>query len=352
MEKEIAEFTEENKNNKSFQGRMGFLTIPKSGDLTKVQVASTLDKKNVPHYYIVQETHKDGDKHFHAIISTDVNKNFNLKLNALNFEGHHANIQRVRNAERALAYLQKEDKEPLIKGKIVEFCEKKESHKAKITIEDAKKFKTFREVIESEAGSQMSLINGKRLQEGYQIVHSMLEIFEKPGPILWDLQGILFKFRMEEKKRHFWVQGVPNTGKTYFAEQLVRDRGAKRMQIYNQFYGAWHPNAYLYIIDDVNSLEWEKVKEITNAKYGSMMNVKGSFVMNEQEKILIIFSNESPKESMKLTAEKEVVFNVRFEVVNATKLYQETDLKKRTVWYLEEDQIKKYKENNNYIELD
>jgi hypothetical protein len=101
--------------------RIGLLTwsSPNDRDMpiqTRQEILEFLETKGlIADYIICQETHKDGTKHFHAVV-TYKNKICTTDQRFFDYKGVHPNLKALRrkpDVTRAIAYCRKDDKEPL-----------------------------------------------------------------------------------------------------------------------------------------------------------------------------------------------------------------------------------------------
>lgn len=90
-----------------FNAKRAFLTYPRSGDLTKERLLQFLrDDRGALWYCVGLEQHEDGGNHLHAYAEwanrLDVRDERHFDL-----DGHHPNVQSVRNRTSVLKYCQK-----------------------------------------------------------------------------------------------------------------------------------------------------------------------------------------------------------------------------------------------------
>lgn len=103
-------------NNNRNPVKQWFLTFPQT-DVTKHDFRDALCTLKVDFYHIVQETHKDGGFHLHACVKFvgGYSKAHLLKVFREKYPNSYKRIdfKPVRSMKHALAYLSKEDNEPL-----------------------------------------------------------------------------------------------------------------------------------------------------------------------------------------------------------------------------------------------
>lgn len=102
-----------------------FLTYSKSNMLSREIIFQTLNErfkeKSLSGLAVCQEKHKDGSNHYHVFL--DFSKSFETENARLfDIEDDHPNVQGIRNREKALAYLLKEDKHVLMDKHMDALC--------------------------------------------------------------------------------------------------------------------------------------------------------------------------------------------------------------------------------------
>ena len=114
-----AQTTKKNEKKPRFRirGKSIFLTYAKSDTLTKKYISEMLmlfcEKKNLSGIAVCAELHKDGTKHHHAML--DFSKEFETEnVRFFDIDTCHPKVESIRNRERALGYLLKEDKDVLM----------------------------------------------------------------------------------------------------------------------------------------------------------------------------------------------------------------------------------------------
>ncbi len=97
-----------------------FITFPKTL-VSKQEFKNSIESLGIIKSHIVQESHKDGTKHLHAIIvlQNKLSKKSIISYFMKNYPGSYKRIHigSVRSMKFAIAYLSKEDKDPLVSTK-------------------------------------------------------------------------------------------------------------------------------------------------------------------------------------------------------------------------------------------
>lgn len=94
-----------------------FITFPQSGSIDKHQFRDALLRFEPDYYKICQETHKDGNPHLHAVVrfKNKYSRAFVIKYFKEKYPDSYKRIdvKPVRSIRNALAYISKEDTNPL-----------------------------------------------------------------------------------------------------------------------------------------------------------------------------------------------------------------------------------------------
>lgn len=161
-------------NTKSF-----FLTYPRC-TLTKEQALTLLqDKLDIQTYYISREDHKDGTPHIHAFIKTHTKHNF-LNPNCLDLNEFHGNYQSAREKQKVIGYVCKH-------GDFI----------CNYYLDKSNPNGYIRRRNDFEAWQQDINTNLPHPTFPFTLFGNTIQ---EPNP--------------NTKKRHLWVIGAPNTGKT------------------------------------------------------------------------------------------------------------------------------------------
>lgn len=327
--------------NAKFRGNNCFLTYAQSGTGTPATKQDFVNKWSTTCQWgiVCQENHKDEGVHLHGIIHKD--DSFNLVIaSAFKINGHQPNVGKVNSMVRALKYIQKEDKEPLKWGNVPEFDENNKLIKKKITAQDAEAFKDWNSFY-SANNSQMSCQSVHSYQRSFTIIKNSIIInYPKPEYVDWKFQSKRFMLQWKEKLRHYWVKSDPNCGKTWFAQNiLIKEHKGFAFEFDNNgFVHNWIAQARIAIIDDKNEISWNKIKDATNAIKGTPLNCKGGSIINEKKKIIFVFSNKFPKESLQgnMTETDWRAFEERFAILEITKKWSSQEIVKPLIISLDD----------------
>lgn len=257
-----------------------FITVPQC-PIPK-EVAYEQWKKNqkdnpIKEYFIVQEHHKDQGLHLHAFIKVERKMRFKKdRFDLVDEDGkvYHANIQIARSAKAVIGYCGKEDKKPVTNINVKSYMNKR----GKLTVQDLTR--PITELLEENIISPYQIANVYR----NQCVYRMILQQEKPCPPP--------ELRLP-KRRHFWIYGPTNSGKTTKIRNMINNIGGIYcFQIpYNNDWVGYTDQDYLYADEFRGQLTVQDLNRICDG--GAKLNVKGASVQIEWNVIVIICSNYS-----------------------------------------------------------
>nr|WQA30159.1 MAG: rep protein [Cressdnaviricota sp.] len=185
---------------KEMRARQWFLTYPQC-PLEKELVLKLLEPLGIKEYVIAEEKHQNGDPHVHCYIKLKSKVRFKPNYFDLVDLGttYHGNYQSVRNYDNVVAYCTKE--ENYISN--VDVKARKE-HRSKLLPEDYNK--DALDLLDEGKIGFMQLKNFLKNQDCYRMLKNKRERPPETRP---------------EKKRHIYIYGESNAGKTCFREKMM-----------------------------------------------------------------------------------------------------------------------------------
>lgn len=164
-----------------------FLTYPKCS-LEREELLEFLDNKwNIKEYYISRELHKDGTPHLHAALYFS-EKIQTRRPDDFDVKGFHPNIQPIRCWPSVVSYVCKNDKKFITN--------------IKLDLSNPNNFKKRKDDFDEWINHR---INISRNDIDYPIKLPNGVLLNKPDPKI--------------KKRHVWLIGPPDWGKTYWVNE-------------------------------------------------------------------------------------------------------------------------------------
>ena len=251
-----------------------FITYPQC-KMTKEELLKNLDERfpnEISEYVICLEKHQDGNPHLHAFVKFKPKKR--IRSNSFDFEGYHGHYEVAKSWKAVVCYVTK------YKDYISNFDVKKAlSKKGKMKKEDL--LRDVEEVLDE------GLINPLQVASFYrnQCVYKMLLNKKKKMPV-----------EILEKKRHLWIWGSSNTGKTTLLRRQMMEKGEEnffQIPTNNDWIG-YEDQYYLYLDEFKGQITAETLNRICDG--GAKMNVKGGSVQLRYDCQVIILSNFSIRE--------------------------------------------------------
>lgn len=255
---------------KKQQAKGWFLTYPKC-DLTKEQLLEELQKTGkVSEWVVAQEKHKDGEPHLHAFIKYEKKVYFGAtKWDVLGF---HGNYQVAKSWKAVRAYCEKES--DYISNMALESAKQKHSKgimKEHLLMDPL-------DLIEQGILKPMSLANFVKNQQMFELLKKKRE---RP-----DLSLI-----PTDKKRHVWIYGGSNTGKTTKLKAMIEGIGSDNcfQMPYNNDWNGYQGERVLYCDEFKGQLTAQDLNRICDGN--AKVNTKGGSVQLHPCPQVVVVSN-------------------------------------------------------------
>lgn len=255
---------------KEMRARQWFLTYPQC-PLEKELVLKLLEPLGIKEYVIAEEKHQNGDPHLHCYIKLKNKVRFKPNYFDLVDLGttYHGNYQSVRNYDDVVAYCTKEDN--YISN--VDVKARKE-HRSKLLPEDYNK--DALDLLDEGKIGFMQLKNFLKNQDVYRMLKNKRERPPEVKP---------------EKKRHIWIHGESNCGKTSFREKMMKTvpGGWFQIPLTNDDWTGYNGETNLY----ADEYRGQKTIQMLNSMCdgGVKMNTKGGTTQLSWVCKIWIFSN-------------------------------------------------------------
>lgn len=252
------------------RGKGWFLTYPQC-PLVKEEVLTMLQtnfsKQTIVEYVIAQEKHKDGSPHVHAFIKFDKQVRFSKKFDIL---GYHGNYQIAKSWKSVKDYVRKDG--DYISNINLEAIEKKQAKKIKP--EDL--LRDPLDLLAEGTLNAMALNNFIKNRDIYKMLLNQKRLREIPQDI--------------QKKRHHWIYGDSNCGKTTYIRKKMMENADDWFQIpYNDDWKGYNGQRNLYADEYKGQLTIQQMNRICDG--GAKVNTKGGSVQLAWDVVVWIISN-------------------------------------------------------------
>ena len=282
---------EEPKNRRYAKG--WFLTYPrcpltKEQLLKKLEVNAKQSKTRILEHVICEEKHEDGKPHLHAFIKFNNRLNFNNKYFDVACDGkkYHGHYEVAKSWRKVEEYVKKGGN--YISNINISAALQKKSKT--ISLEDFKKDPL--ELLEDGTLKPMQLASFVKNQNIYR----MLQQKRERPPEDW--------FTLE-KKRHFWVAGATNAGKTYWLRKQISENPDDWFQIpKNNDWVGYMGQKNLYIDEYRGDLSVQQLNSICDG--GSKVNTKGGSTLLNWCCVVYVLSNYYPREVYRRVSKETV----------------------------------------------
>lgn len=245
------------------------------------------------------EHHSDGNLHWHVYI------NFKHRISVSNLvffdafstssqKMEHPNVRKVWFTDGLMKYMNKEKYKVYEYGISLEakqFARKKHMKYSKNLLDFCKDKLSLYELINLEPHL---LLSAKKLIEGKNLYKSSKD-------------SDLVRYRNQvnkDKKRHIWIYGETNSGKSYYKENLLKKQHPNDwfdLPYNNDFFG-YNGERYLFADEFDGQLSIWQLNLLCDG--GCKMNVKGSSTVIDDFPIVYVFSNHRIEEVYDKVAEK------------------------------------------------
>lgn len=246
---------------------------------TKEDLLAFLIEKGCHKAVVAEEKHQDGGTHLHAYAGWEKQKRFSQKT--LDWRGHHPNIQSCKNIHAVIKYIKK-DGNFLEHNMSISAIEKaKKSHTAVIAEELILGKKTLREATEE----------NPELLYRYGTLRKNLELFKTDRAL--ETKKADPEEYPTEKKRHIWIWGGPDSGKTTKMEEILAEYPGNTFQIpYNNDWQGYLGERILWADEYKGQLTIQELNRVCDG--GAKVNTKGGTVTLHKKPQVILASNYDP----------------------------------------------------------
>lgn len=256
------------KYNKDSMFKGWFCTWPQC-NITKEDALDMLMPLGLAEYVIAEEEHLDGSPHLHAFLK--LNKKVRWSSTRFDLGDFHGNYQPAKSWKAVQEYCKKE-------GDYISNIDLKAARQKQSKMKKEDLLKDPEVLMDEGRLNPMQLCSFLKNSAAYKM---LLQQKRKP-PV-----------EMPEKKRHFWIWGPSNTGKTTWLRNKMQEGEWFQMPTNNDWNGyAGEDN--LYIDEYKGQLTIQELNRICDG--GAKVNTKGGTAMLSWTPIVYVLSNFSPAE--------------------------------------------------------
>lgn len=248
------------------QAKGWFVTFPKC-DWTKETLLEHANKiQEVVEYVIAKEDHKDGTPHLHAFIK------FSQKVTFVGMKWPQQGNYQVAKSWKA----------------VQDYCKKGGDFITNLDMESAKakKGKHASEILNMDP--ETAACDGSIRWQEITLLHKTQELLKTLGKKRSPSEELTLP-----KKRHYWIWGGSNTGKTFRREQLEA-AGATFQIPYNNDWCGYGKEKVLWADEFKGQLTIQQLNGMCDG--GLKVNIKGGSAQLHRRPIVYIFSNFSIRE--------------------------------------------------------
>lgn len=274
---------------KRIKAKGWFCTWPQCPLGKQMALAELEAKWDLEEYVIAEEEHKDGALHLHAFLKLKSRVYFKPEM--FDIAGYHGNYQPAKSWRAVQEYVRKD-------GNFISNIDVKaaaNNHAKKITPEDL--LRDPLELLEEGKLNPMALNNFIKNRDVYQMLLNQKRLREIPKDII--------------KKRHHWIYGDSNSGKTTYVRTKIMEDPEDWFQIpYNGDWKGYNGQRNLYADEYKGQLTIQEINRICDG--GAKVNTKGGTVQLAWDVTLWIVSNYQYSKVYKMDQIQLESFDNRF----------------------------------------
>ncbi|AUM61648.1 Rep [uncultured virus] len=277
-----------------------FLTYPRCNIARETILVHLQDKfkENLEEYLIVQEMHKDGEIHIHAYLGLKQKINYK-DPKCLDILDHHGEYESMKNKEKTIEYLLKEDKQPLQSQDWQQWLMQSKSHQKRQNNMDKLNYILDNGLQKAVLTGNIPLVQLPTYQKALDIYKTLDEKDDREDiPEMLDTPwNFKLKYDIGIKKCHYWIYSTKsNYGKTTFAQQLIKKYKSETWNSEEKYQPHIKRSTQMIIIDEFSQRNCLTISVLNMLMDGTIyLTAKGinAWKLN-QKPIVIILSNFSP----------------------------------------------------------
>lgn len=245
-----------------------FITWPQCPIGKQMALQELQSRYQIDEYVIAEELHKDGHTHLHAFVKLAKRKKFSKDM--FDICGYHGNYQPAKSWRAVKDYVQKDGN--YITN--IDLAASDNHHSKKIKPEHF--LRDPLELLDEGILPAMSLNNFIKNRDIYKMLLNQKRLREIPQDI--------------EKKRHHWIYGESNSGKTtYIRKKMCQDADDWFQIPYNGDWKGYNGQTNLYADEYKGQLTIQEINRICDG--GAKVNTKGGSTQLAWNVVVWIISN-------------------------------------------------------------
>lgn len=291
-----------------FNARAVFLTYSKCDVSIHDCMDFLKDKLKIKQIIVSKELHQDGTPHLHVYAEFDKIDTKNVRFFDMN--GFHPYITRPKSKYFVIRYVcKKKDFEDFGINAQKYLDEQKEKY-VKNKKGKGKMKKILKDVLENKIELVNAVLQEPMLIINYDRIKKNL-IEWKIDSLKWERGKIeYFAFNKNIKRRHYWIWGEPDAGKSYFKDKLVK---FYKYNIYqmppNDDWSFYTKEEIFYIDEFEGQIQLHTLNKVCDG-HNCKMNTKGGSTYLAVNTLVFIFSNHIPEEVYnKIFKDDRIKFN-------------------------------------------
>lgn len=308
-----------------------FITLPRCSASKEECLKIWTDKlktSEIEDYLIVQEHHKEGgdldgvegDLHIHAAIFVKKRCDFNSPQ-CLDVLEYHGKYESIKNKEKTIEYLLKEDKNPLQSKNWAEWLKASKKHQQR-----EKNLDFLNQCLEKGPAKmvregELSLMNLSKTLINLKAYQNILEEEKKEEEIedipatLENPWGITIQVDTDIKKCHYWLySSMPNLGKTTWGIELCTKYRVVFWNYSEMYQPQIGPSTEAIILDEYRGqLKVTQLNQMCDGSYYFTGKNMVSWKLKGKP-VIIILANRSPEQVYKDSNDVELI-TARFNII-------------------------------------
>ena len=280
-----------------FNAKAVFLTYPKC----TVGIHECMDfikekTGKVKQMVVSRELHKDGDPHLHVYAE------FTDKVNTANsryfdINGFHPYITKPKSKYFVIRYVCKKKDYEEFGINVQEFLDKEKEKYVKGGKKKGKLKKCLEDVLKDKIPLEKAVLKEPMLIMNYEKLKKNIQEWKADMKKLEREKKVYFEYIQDLKRRHYWIWGQPDAGKTTFKNQLVKLYEGNAYQIPpNNDWVGYSGEKILFYDEFEGRIDIDTMNTICDGNSGRINTKGGSKYLTTGNPLVFLFSNHKPED--------------------------------------------------------